>query len=56
MGLVSCGLAQAALTSGTYVTEGKGNNGHVVVETTIENGAITKIEELRNTDDRRDRY
>ena len=32
MGLVSCGLAQAALTSGTYVTEGKGNNGHVVVE------------------------
>ena len=26
MGLVSCGLAQAALTSGTYVTEGKGNN------------------------------
>lgn len=36
MGLVSCGLAQAALTSGTYVTEGKGNNGPVVVETTIE--------------------
>ena len=30
MGLVSCGLAQAALTSGTYVTEGKGNNGHVL--------------------------
>ena len=50
MGLVSCGLAQAALTSGTYVTEGKGNNGHVVVETTIENGAITKIRVLKNSE------
>ena len=48
MGLVSCGLAQAALTSGTYVTEGKGNNGPVVVETTIENGAITKIRVLKS--------
>jgi len=50
MGLVSCGLAQAALTSGTYVTEGKGNNGPVVVETTIENGAITKIRVLKNSE------
>ena len=50
MGLVSCGLAQAALTSGTYVAEGKGNNGPVVVETTIENGAITKIRVLKNSE------
>ena len=50
MGLVSCGLAQAALTSGTYVAEGKGNNGPVVVETTIENGAITKIRDLKNSE------
>ncbi len=50
MGLVSCGLAQAALTSGTYVAEGKGNNGPVVVETTIENGAITKIRVLKHSE------
>lgn len=50
MGMVSCGLAQAALTSGTYVTEGKGNNGPVEVETTIENGAITKIRVLKNSE------
>ena len=50
MGLVSCGLAQAALTSGTYVTVGKGTYGHVVVETTIENGAITKIRVLKNSE------
>lgn len=30
--------------------EGKGNNGHVVVETTIENGAITKIRVLKNSE------
>lgn len=48
--LTSSSAAVGALTSGTYETTGKGNNGPVVVQTTIENSQIKDIKVLKNSE------
>ena len=47
--LTSSSAAVGALTAGTYETTGKGNNGPVVVQTTIENSQIKDIKVLKNS-------
>ncbi len=48
--LTSSSAAVGALTSGTYEATGKGNNGPVVVQTTIENSQIKDIKVLKNSE------
>lgn len=43
----SAAALAASLNPGTYETVGKGNNGEVVVKTTLSKNAITKIEVVK---------
>ena len=46
--LAMCSMAHAALKDGTYQTSTMGNNGPVMIETTIKSGIITGIEILKS--------